>query len=112
MSGVSARHGGHHDAQKFSTVTFPAVRSGASGVPASVVPRIGGAGEPSGAVAAFGAAATRATAAARARKRIGKPSPRPWLLPTSLAGRGEVPVLEGIRHARRTGPILKKIRQG
>src|ERR1700683_3473333 len=56
MSGVSARHGGHHVAQKLSTVTLPAVADAASGVPASVVACSGGAAEPTGALGEFGAA--------------------------------------------------------
>jgi len=54
MSGVSARHGGHHVAQKFRIVTLPAVAATASGCRERHA-RIGGAADPTGALPAFDA---------------------------------------------------------
>src|ERR1700733_7200158 len=73
MSGVSARHGGHHVAQKLSTVILPAVAEAFNGVPASVVAWNGGAAEPIGALAKFGAAPSAAKTASNGKARPYRP---------------------------------------
>src|SRR5437588_8738662 len=64
-SGVSARHGGHHVAKKFTTTTWPRKLDRLSGRPSVVASEKSGAATPTAGAAALAGPATAKLAAAK-----------------------------------------------